>query len=82
MTVNSPIWGGCIEKINVDTRSYNDKLGNLLPQVQAKLPGIKLVYQDTYGLVMDMINYPQKYGMLFDLQLKCISQIFFVSIVV
>ncbi|XP_027075723.1 GDSL esterase/lipase At1g06990-like [Coffea arabica] len=50
MTVNSPIWGGCIEKINVDTRSYNDKLGNLLPQVQAKLPGIKLVYQDTYGL--------------------------------
>ncbi|CAI9104241.1 OLC1v1002873C1 [Oldenlandia corymbosa var. corymbosa] len=52
----------CVEKTNLETQTFNKKLVDLLPQIQAKLPGSKLVLVDIFGLVMDMIHQPNKYG--------------------
>ncbi|GAV58663.1 LOW QUALITY PROTEIN: Lipase_GDSL domain-containing protein, partial [Cephalotus follicularis] len=52
----------CVENQNVDAQSYNNKLENLLSQIQAKLAGSKIVYGDVYNPLIDMINNPQKYG--------------------
>ncbi|KAK5846421.1 hypothetical protein PVK06_002707 [Gossypium arboreum] len=49
----------CLEDQNSDAGSYNKKL---LPELQEKIPGSKLVYADIYQPLYDMINYPQHYG--------------------
>ncbi|XWS71909.1 hypothetical protein CRYUN_Cryun03dG0179000 [Craigia yunnanensis] len=38
----------CLEDENADARSYNQKLVNLLPQLQASLPGSRIVYAGVY----------------------------------
>ncbi|KAG8389028.1 hypothetical protein BUALT_Bualt02G0186800 [Buddleja alternifolia] len=60
-TAKSPILRTCSLKENADARSYNDKLQKLLPQIEAQLPGSKILYVDAYNPLMDMINNPQKY---------------------
>ncbi|XP_021278192.1 GDSL esterase/lipase At2g30220-like [Herrania umbratica] len=57
-----PLDRTCLEDENADARSYNQKLVNLLPQLQASLPGSRIVYADVYTTVIDMVNNPQKYG--------------------
>ncbi|GMI75727.1 hypothetical protein like AT2G30310 [Hibiscus trionum] len=52
----------CLEDQNSDARSYNKKLAKLLPELQAKLPGSKILYADVYEPMSDMINHPQQYG--------------------
>ncbi|XVF69676.1 hypothetical protein PTKIN_Ptkin11bG0100800 [Pterospermum kingtungense] len=52
----------CLEDENEAARSYNQKLVNLIPQLQASLPGTKLVYADVYTPLNDMLNNPQRYG--------------------
>lgn len=52
----------CLEDENLDVEIYNRKLAKLLPQIQARLPGSKIVYADVYKPLIDMINHPQKYG--------------------
>jgi phospholipase/lecithinase/hemolysin len=62
MAENSPILRNCIQHMNLEAESYNQKLSNLLQQMQAELPGSKIPYADTYTPLMDMINNPQRYG--------------------
>lgn len=57
-----PLLRTCLEDKNSDAQSYNEKLVKLLPKVQAKLPGSKILYADTYNPLMDMIENPRKYG--------------------
>ncbi|XP_035545917.1 GDSL esterase/lipase At2g30310-like [Juglans regia] len=52
----------CLEDENLDAENYNQKLAKLLPQVQAYLPGSKIVYADVYEPLIHMINHPEKYG--------------------
>lgn len=52
----------CIENQNLDSQSYNVKLKNLIPQIQAQLPGSNIFYSDIYNPLFDMISNPQKYG--------------------
>ncbi|GMI96923.1 hypothetical protein like AT1G06990 [Hibiscus trionum] len=52
----------CLKDENADARSYNQKLVNLLPRLQATLPGAKIVYADIYTPLLDMMTNPQKYG--------------------
>ncbi|XP_057513852.1 GDSL esterase/lipase At2g31540 [Actinidia eriantha] len=49
---------------NYDSQSYNFKLGALLHQLQASLPGSKLVYADIYNPLYDMATNPLKYGFM------------------
>ena len=59
-----PINRKCVEHLNADSQSYNQKMVNLLSKLQAVLPGSKFAYADIYQRVINMINYPQKYGKL------------------
>ncbi|KAI4305382.1 hypothetical protein L6164_028752 [Bauhinia variegata] len=52
----------CVESQNSDCQLYNQKLAKLLPQIEAKLSGSKVVYTNIYDPLLDMINHPQKYG--------------------
>ncbi|KAE8712750.1 putative GDSL-like Lipase/Acylhydrolase family protein [Hibiscus syriacus] len=52
----------CLEDENANARSYNKKLVNLLPPLQATLPGAKIVYADIYIPLLDMMTNPEKYG--------------------
>ncbi|KAK4419888.1 GDSL esterase/lipase [Sesamum alatum] len=61
MTAKSPVLRSCSHKENADAKSYNDKLEKLLPQIQADLPGSKILYVDTYNPLFDMITNPPKY---------------------
>ncbi|KAK4492114.1 hypothetical protein RD792_002911 [Penstemon davidsonii] len=63
-TAKYPILRVCSYKENADSKSYNSKLENLLPQMEAQLQGSKILYVETYNPLMDMINNPQKYGYL------------------
>ncbi|KAL0370794.1 UNVERIFIED_CONTAM: GDSL esterase/lipase [Sesamum angustifolium] len=49
MTAKSPVLRSCSHKENADAKSYNDKLQKLLPQIEAELPGSKILYVDTYN---------------------------------
>ncbi|KAE8722754.1 GDSL esterase/lipase [Hibiscus syriacus] len=57
-----PFDRSCLEDENADARSYNKKLLNLLPPLEAKLPGAKIVYADIYTPLLDMTTNPKKYG--------------------
>lgn len=52
----------CLDDENEAALSYNQKLVKLLPQLQASLPGSKILYADVYTPLKDMINNPGKYG--------------------
>ncbi|KAF3647270.1 hypothetical protein FXO38_05423 [Capsicum annuum] len=62
MTEKSPLHRTCIEKENSDSQSYNKKLEELLPYLQAQLPGNKILYADIYTPLSDFINNPHDYG--------------------
>ncbi|XP_027368457.1 uncharacterized protein LOC113874434 [Abrus precatorius] len=54
----------CIESENSDSELYNKKLMQILPQVQAMLPGSRVVYADLYYFTLDLVHQPGKYGIL------------------
>ncbi|XP_050235228.1 GDSL esterase/lipase At2g30310-like [Mercurialis annua] len=51
-----------LDEQNKNSIIYNDKLIKLLIRLQQSLPASKIVYNDFYYTVMDMINNPKKYG--------------------
>ncbi|GLJ37441.1 hypothetical protein SUGI_0760740 [Cryptomeria japonica] len=53
---------GCIKHCNKIAVSYNRKLNKTIEELGVRLPGIKLVYVDIYAIVLDLVNYPAKYG--------------------
>ncbi|WCJ30065.1 GDSL esterase/lipase At2g30310 [Euphorbia peplus] len=54
----------CVEDQNKDSIRYNQKLVNMLSELQRTLPGIKLVYNDFYTPVDDMLRNPSNYGLV------------------
>ncbi|KAI3749838.1 hypothetical protein L2E82_20454 [Cichorium intybus] len=52
----------CIEEQNVDARTYNKKLLELLPRIQTSLEGSRILYADVYNPIMDIVTHPEKYG--------------------
>ncbi|GLJ37440.1 hypothetical protein SUGI_0760730 [Cryptomeria japonica] len=53
---------GCIKHCNQVALSYNKKLNETIKNLQARLPGIKLVYADIYAIILDFVKHPIKYG--------------------
>ena len=53
----------CVDHLNRYSQSYNVKLQTLLTDLQKSLPDSKIAYFGIYDAIMDMINYPAKYGM-------------------
>ncbi|WCJ42353.1 GDSL esterase/lipase At2g31550 [Euphorbia peplus] len=53
----------CLENQNKDSIGYNKKLVDMLAKLQQTLPGAKLVYNDFYTPMINMLNNPAKYGM-------------------
>ncbi|GLJ37437.1 hypothetical protein SUGI_0760650 [Cryptomeria japonica] len=53
---------GCIEELNQISVSYNSKLKSALNKLNARIPGIKVVYIDIYYSFLDIVNNPSKYG--------------------
>ncbi|CAL0307716.1 unnamed protein product [Lupinus luteus] len=45
-----------------DSKEYNKKLARRLLEMQAMLPGSKVVYAEIYDPLFDMITQPEKYG--------------------
>ncbi|XP_065875465.1 GDSL esterase/lipase At2g30310-like [Euphorbia lathyris] len=64
----------CKEDQNRDSQIYNQKLVKILSELQTTLPGIKLVYNDFYTSVIDMINHPKNYGFIETTKGCCIEQ--------
>ncbi|XP_073144215.1 GDSL esterase/lipase At2g31540-like [Henckelia pumila] len=62
MTAKSHLLRSCIDTENKDAESYNGKLKNLLPRIQAELQGSKILYADIYSPMIQMMNNPNKYG--------------------
>ncbi|KAL6979026.1 hypothetical protein U1Q18_020691 [Sarracenia purpurea var. burkii] len=62
MTAKLDITRTCIEGENLDARTHNQKLAELLPQLQQSLPGSLIAYADIYTPLSDMSHNPQKYG--------------------
>ncbi|TKY56552.1 GDSL esterase/lipase [Spatholobus suberectus] len=52
----------CVMDENSDSEQYNRKLAQRLPQMQAMLPGSRLVYADLYYPILNLINHSEKYG--------------------
>ncbi|XP_050211671.1 GDSL esterase/lipase At2g31540-like [Mercurialis annua] len=51
-----------LDEQNNISLDYNQKLINLLTKLQQSLPTSKFVYTDLYYRILEMINYPDKYG--------------------
>ncbi|KAL7597654.1 hypothetical protein Lser_V15G26759 [Lactuca serriola] len=52
----------CLTDQNTDARVYNQKLMNLLPQIQSSLKGSRIMYADIYNPMTEMIRNPRKHG--------------------
>eukprot|EP01018_Ginkgo_biloba_P000400 Gb_07440 [translate_table: standard] len=53
---------GCAELLNKVAVSFNEKLKATLAGLEPSLPELKVVYVDIYGIVLDIIYKPAKYG--------------------
>ena len=58
----NPLDRKCLEDQNSESKAYNDKLSNLINQLQTLLPHSKIAYADIYSPLLDMIQNPKKYG--------------------
>ncbi|TXG69403.1 hypothetical protein EZV62_004338 [Acer yangbiense] len=52
----------CDEKTNGHAVEYNKVLSEMLPKVQASLPGSKMVIGDAYKVLVDAVTFPAQYG--------------------
>ncbi|KAH0711050.1 hypothetical protein KY284_012477 [Solanum tuberosum] len=62
ITAKSPFFRSCINDENLDAQIYNEKLQDLLIQLQSHLPGSKTLYVDTYNFISGLIHNPQLHG--------------------
>ncbi|KAL5206356.1 hypothetical protein ABZP36_034565 [Zizania latifolia] len=54
--------GECNEDYNAVARSFNSKLQDLAARLNQELPGLQLVYADTYKLLASVVDKPADYG--------------------
>lgn len=55
--------GECLEQANQYALEFNSRVKKLLVALNAKLPGAQMALADSYDIVLDLINNPQRYGM-------------------
>lgn len=53
----------CVERLNRDALTFNDKLNVTSQYLQSRLPGLRLVVLDIYQPLLDMIMKPTDNGM-------------------
>ncbi|XP_027368459.1 GDSL esterase/lipase At2g24560-like [Abrus precatorius] len=71
----------CVESENSDSELYNRKLIQRLSKIQAMLPGSRIVYTDLYYSTLDLVNQPEKYGIMVTNEGCCGSGLIEVSVV-
>lgn len=54
--------GQCLKQVNEWIQQFNSKVQNLIRKLNHGLPHAKLVFADTYPLVLDLIDNPSTYG--------------------
>lgn len=54
--------GECNEQYNAVARTFNAKLQDLVAKLNKDLPGLRLVFADTYQLLAAVISKPADYG--------------------
>lgn len=54
--------GECNEDYNAVARSFNGKLQGLAARLNKDLPGLQLVYADTYKILASVVDKPADYG--------------------
>jgi len=59
----------CVKEENLEAKDYNQKLARRLLQLQAILPGSRVIYTNIYDPLIGLIKHPEKYGELFSRKL-------------
>ncbi|KAG1334146.1 GDSL esterase/lipase [Cocos nucifera] len=54
--------GECLEQANQYALEFNSRVKKLLVALNAKLPGAQMALADSYDIVLDLINNPERYG--------------------
>ncbi|XP_062193733.1 GDSL esterase/lipase At2g42990-like [Phragmites australis] len=54
--------GECNEEYNAVARTFNGNLQKLVAKLNKDLPGLQLVFADTYKLLADVVDKPANYG--------------------
>ncbi|KDP25781.1 hypothetical protein JCGZ_22503 [Jatropha curcas] len=53
---------GCLKRVNEWVSEFNSKVQKLVTTLNQRLPNAKLLFADTYGDVLDLIDNPTAYG--------------------
>ncbi|KAH6776108.1 GDSL-like Lipase/Acylhydrolase superfamily protein [Perilla frutescens var. hirtella] len=53
---------GCMETYNIVAMSFNQKLYNLVRELNKEIPGLNLVFSNPYYALLQIIQKPSKYG--------------------
>ncbi|KAF7831107.1 GDSL esterase/lipase [Senna tora] len=54
--------GQCLKRVNEWIMDFNSRVQKLIHTLNHRLPNAKLIFADTYPLVLDLINNPSTYG--------------------
>lgn len=68
--------GQCLKQVNEWIQQFNSKVQKLIIKLNRGLPNAKLVFADTYPLVLDLIDNPSTYGKISILSLTLCSRLF------
>ncbi|RWR76464.1 GDSL esterase/lipase [Cinnamomum micranthum f. kanehirae] len=61
-SMNAMSGSGCVDKYNKVAMEFNGKLQALVVKLNSQLTGIRLVYSDVYGTMLQAIENPSLYG--------------------
>lgn len=54
----------CAEELNTAAAEFNAKLISIIEGLKPELTGLKVISLNYYGIVLDAIQHPAKYGMV------------------
>jgi phospholipase/lecithinase/hemolysin len=54
--------GQCLGQVNEYALKFNAAAKKLLDGLNAKLPGAQMALADTYSVVMELVDHPEKHG--------------------
>ncbi|GLJ30601.1 hypothetical protein SUGI_0605960 [Cryptomeria japonica] len=52
----------CLDDVNTWAQKFNVQINGVLKRLNSQLPGVRISYVDTYNLLMELIQNPNKYG--------------------
>ncbi|KAM0942758.1 putative triacylglycerol lipase [Dioscorea sansibarensis] len=64
-TTNLLHGGACIEEYNNAAKGFNSKMIAKFHELNAELPGIRLIFLDIYSTVLHIIQNPSSYGQFY-----------------